>query len=123
MSIIPKCPICWGECKPGKCEARQQPEALRLADELTTLTGAQKAKRTTAKQAADELRRLHAENEALRGMSFDTKRDMETETLLRQALEMMEESHYAVANQAPHADVMAHFAVIEALRERLGEKT
>ena len=42
--------------------------------------------------------------------------------LLRQALEAMEESHYAVADTAPHADVMAHYAVIEALRERLGVK-
>ncbi len=42
------------------------PLALKLADELTTLTGTQKAKRTTAKQAADELLRLYAENDALR---------------------------------------------------------
>ena len=42
-----------------------QPEALRLADALTTLTGTQKDKHTTAKQAAAELRRLHAINAEL----------------------------------------------------------
>lgn len=39
-----------------------QSEALRLADALTTMTGTQKDKHTTAKQAAVELRRLHAIN-------------------------------------------------------------
>ena len=37
----------------------KQPEALRLADALTTLTGTQKDKHTTAKQAAAELCRLY----------------------------------------------------------------
>ena len=41
------------------------------------------------------------------------------EALLRRALTVMEESHYAVANAATHNDVMEHFAVIEALHERL----
>ena len=66
MSIIPKCPICWGKCKPDQCETKQQPDALRLADALTSLTGTQKDKHTTAKQAADELRRLHQHELALK---------------------------------------------------------
>ena len=91
MSIIPKCPTCWGECKPGKCEAKQQPEALRLADALRALheakkyhpsgpggqmCGSEQYRLVTSgfafedlQNAAAELRRLHAENEALRAQN------------------------------------------------------
>ena len=51
----------------------KQPDALRLADALTTLTGTQKDKHTTAKQAAAELRRLHAEVERLRKLVPDVE--------------------------------------------------
>lgn len=51
------------------------PLALRLADALLEPVVLDKH----AMQAAAELRRLHAENEALRAMSFDTKRSLESE--------------------------------------------
>jgi len=65
MSIIPKCPICWGKCKPGQCETKQQPEALRLVERIEQMMSEGWATQSEA-DAAAELRRLHTENEALR---------------------------------------------------------
>jgi hypothetical protein len=41
--------------------------------------------------------------------------------LLRQALAQMEGNQYAVADTAPHMDVMAYNSTIAALRKRLEE--
>lgn len=51
---------------------------------------------------------------ALEAMERDT-------AVMQQALETMERNQYAVADTAPHVDVMAYNAAIAALRERLNE--
>lgn len=66
MSIIPKCPICWGKCGPGQCETKQQPDALRLADAIDPFVRQSAPDHLTSKVAADELRRLHQHELALK---------------------------------------------------------
>lgn len=96
-----------------------QPEALRLAEFLESKYDL--FHRSEQMQAADELRRLQAALEMnTRTIAMYENEQLDDEALLRRALTVMEESHYAVANAATHNDVMEHFAVIEALRERLG---
>lgn len=59
----------------------------------------------------------------VRGLVWQlTDRIEADEALMRQALAQMETNQYAVADTAPHRDVMAYNAAIECLRERLGEK-
>ena len=89
------------------------PLALKLADWLEHRT----MKMLQDRQAAAELRRLYAENEALRGMSFDTKRDMETEALLRQALDTL--AYWLEHGETPGAHDMiqrTHDALLERLK-------
>ena len=61
-----------------------------------------------------EVRRLHAENEALRAMSFDTKRDMKTEALLWLCREMLLELPIVHPQQGPRRNQLIH-----ALNQRL----
>ena len=68
-----------------------QPEALRLADELTRYLGCG----GTASQAATELRRLHAENDALlsalRWIATVNAMDYEYQKVARDAIKSVEE--------------------------------
>ena len=61
-----------------------------------------------------EVRRLHAENEALRAMSFDTKRSIEDEALLWLCREVIRELPVVHPQQGPRRDEL-----IEALNKRL----
>ena len=61
-----------------------------------------------------EVRRLHEENEALRAMSFDTKRDMKTEALLWLCREMIRELPVVHSEQW-----LRRNQLIQALDERL----
>ena len=108
------CPRC-GKENPAEIHTCT-PLALKLADALENGTYLLWVERDAT---AAELRRLHEENEALRGMSFDTKRSPADEALLRRALEMLNDNHHYVADNEKHTYVMAHLAVIEALHERL----
>jgi hypothetical protein len=103
-----------------------QPEALRLANALEKYWGAERG-HDRERQAAAELRRLHAEVEELRGALDEAmwhvkykelKAVNESDTaLLRQALEALE---WHIERGAWGQDLEGLTA---ALRERLGEKT
>ncbi len=114
MSIIPKCPICWGKCKPGQCETKQQPEALRLADWLERRT----MKMLQDRQAAAELRRLHEAHEWQYTMAGERLRRIEKdEVLLRQALDTL--AYWLEHGETPGAHDMIQ-RTHDALQERLG---
>ena len=116
------CPRC-GKDNPAEIHTCT-PRALVLADELTTLTGTQKAKRTTAKQAADELRGLHAEvqmqfqalkaaRQLVEACYQSAKKD---EALLRQALDTL--AYWLEHGETPGAHDMIQRAH-DILQERL----
>lgn len=72
----------------------QKSNALRLADALEF------PDEKDLEQAAAELRRLHAENEALRAMSFDTKRSLESEAQREELLAALRSVHRWMDDQA-----------------------
>ena len=119
MSITPKCPICWGKCKPGQCETKQQPEALRLAKSISRMDTFTEYQRAELDKAAAELRRLHAENEAMRRMSFDSKYDevkAENEALRQLTSDLLSALEYHEEQTRPiHSTTVA----IEAARAAL----
>ena len=115
---------------------RYQPTALRLADALMDGMSDEHWNQLSA-DAAAELRRLHAENEALRVQIaavrvevVQAKKERDTaemmslaikaqdEALLRQALEVME--WVEPSGTTGHGGIEARKQAIAALRERLG---
>ena len=95
----------------------KQPEALRLADALDNCGLI--VDNELRDQAADELRRLHAENEAMRRMSFDSKYDevkAENEALRQLTSDLLSALEYHEEQTRPiHSTTVA----IEAARAAL----
>lgn len=112
MSIIPKCPICWGKCGPGQCETKQQPEALRLADHLERFRSF-----PDDLAAAAELRRLwEAQAHANKVVHKLADRVQADTALLRQALEAT--AYWLEHGETPGAHDMIQ-RTHDALQERL----
>lgn len=72
------------------------------------------------RQKADVLRRVYLAHNIANDLDAAADKLQQDERLLGDALKQMEANHYAVADRAPHADVMAHVNTIDALRARLG---
>lgn len=104
-----------GESHADSLKSGEQARALVLADELLDGMDDEHWNQLKA-DAAAELRRLHAENEALRAMSFDTKRSQTDEALLRQALEALVDARVRPAHKQ---DPSKYEAAIAAIKERL----
>jgi hypothetical protein len=89
------------------------PKAVQMADELYRYGSL-----NDPNDAADELRRLHAENEAAHAVGIRQEQElMECEALLRQALEALE--WVEPSGTTGHGGVQARQQAIAALRDRL----
>lgn len=100
-----------------------QPEALRIADECEQSAEEWLQEVETRKQAAAELRRLHAENKAAHAVGIRQERElMECEALLRQALELLEDNREDVARVETTYMHKCYDPVVHAIKRHLGEK-
>ena len=100
-----------------------QPEALRIANALNREWHNDALNYDTALAAADELRRLHAENEANeRNLCQLTDELAKTVTLLRQALELLEDNREDVARVETTYMHKCYDPVLYAIKRHLGEK-
>lgn len=112
-----------------------QPEALRLADWLQAAVqtypqmsedepgGYATEVDQVMDEAAAELRRLHAENEANeRNLCQLTDELAKTVTLLRQALELLEDNREDVARVETTYMHKCYDPVLHAIRHHLGQK-
>lgn len=101
-----------------------QPEALRIAYECEQSGIEWRAEVHTRLQAAAELRRLHAENEANeRNLCQLTDELAKTVTLLRQALELLEDSREDVARVETTYMHKCYDPVLYAIRQHLEGKS